>query len=122
FAVATFAMFALVAFLPATGGLASLVALTVALRSREFAVRVAIGADGRQIAARVLREAGRNALLGISLGLGLAVAGTRFLESLLFEVRPLDPATYGLVVAVVLATTVGASLVPARRARRIDVM
>ncbi len=122
FAVWTFAMFALVAFLLATGGLASLVALTVALRSREFAVRAALGARGRQIAGRVLYDAGRNGLLGILLGVGMAAAGTRWLESLLFEVRPLDPATYGFVAALVLVTTVAASLVPAHRARRVDVV
>jgi putative ABC transport system permease protein len=122
FAVWTFVMFALVAFLLATGGLASLVGLTVALRAREFAVRTALGAQGRQIAGRVLRDAAKNGLLGVSLGLGIAAAGTRWLESLLFEVQPLDPATYGVVVAIVLATTVAASLVPARRARRVDLV
>jgi predicted permease len=122
FAVWTFVMFALVAFVLATGGLASLVALTVALRSREFAVRTALGAQGRQIAGRVLRDAVKNGLLGVAFGLGIAAAGTRWLESLLFEVRPLDPTTYGVVVALVLATTVAASLVPARRARRVDLV
>jgi putative ABC transport system permease protein len=122
FAVWTFVMFALVAFVLATGGLASLVALTVALRSREFAVRTALGAQGRQIAGRVLRDAVKNGLLGVAFGLGIAAAGTRWLESLLFEVRPLDPTTYGVVVALVLATIVAASLVPARRARRVDLV
>jgi len=117
-----FTLFALLAFLLAAGGLFSLVALSVALRSREFAVRMALGARAGEISRRVLLRAGGQALLGVSLGVLAAALGTRWLASLLFEVRPLDPGTYAAVVAVVLAATAAASLLPARRASRLDPM
>jgi putative ABC transport system permease protein len=122
FATWMFVLFALLAFVLATGGLFSLVALNVAMRSREFAVRMALGAQARDISRRVVVEAGRPALLGIALGVLVAAVGTRWLASLLFEVRPLDPSTFVAVIAVVLAATVGASLLPARRASRLDPM
>jgi putative ABC transport system permease protein len=122
FAVWMFMLFAMLAFLLATGGLFSLVALNVALRSREFAVRMALGAPTSNISGRVLLEAGRHALLGASLGVLAAAVGTRWLASLLFEVRPLDLGTYTAVVVVVLAATAGASVLPAYRATRLDPM
>jgi putative ABC transport system permease protein len=122
FAVWMFMLFAMLAFVLATGGLFSLVALNVALRSREFAVRMALGAQTGDISRRVLVQAGRHALLGVVAGLLAATFGTRWLATLLFEVKPLDPGTYAAVVAVVLAATAGASLLPARRASRLDPM
>jgi putative ABC transport system permease protein len=122
FAVWMFMLFAMLAFVLATGGLFSLVALNVALRSREFAVRMALGAQTGDISRRVLVQAGRHALFGVVVGLLAATLGTRWLASLLFEVKPLDPGTYAAVVAVVLAATAGASLLPARRATRLDPM
>jgi putative ABC transport system permease protein len=122
FAVWTFTLFALLAFLLASFGLFSLVALTVALRSREFAVRRAFGAQARDISRRVLLQAGRQALVGAALGLAAAAAGARWLGSLLFEVRPLDAGTYAAVLVLVLAATAAAGLLPARRAARQDVM
>jgi ABC-type antimicrobial peptide transport system permease subunit len=112
----------MLAFVLAAGGLFSLVTLNVALRSREFAVRMALGAHARDITRRVLLDAGRHALLGVSLGVLAATLGTRWLASLLFEVRPLDLGTYAAVIAAVLTATAGASLVPALRASRLDPM
>jgi putative ABC transport system permease protein len=81
---------------------------------------MALGAQTGDISGRVLVQAGRHALLGVLLGLLAATLGTRWLASLLFEVRPLDPGTYVAVVAMVLAAMAGASLLPARRATRLD--
>jgi hypothetical protein len=122
FSVWMFMLFAMLATVLATGGLFSLVALNVALRSREFAVRMALGAQGRDISSRVVLEAGRHALLGVSLGVLAAGLGARWLASQLFEVQPLDLGTYAAVVAVVLAATASASLLPAYRASRLDPM
>jgi putative ABC transport system permease protein len=122
FATWMFMLFAMLAFVLAAGGLFSLVTLNVALRSREFAVRMALGAHARDITRRVLLDAGRHALLGVSLGVLAATLGTRWLASLLFEVRPLDLGTYAAVIAAVLTATAGASLVPALRASRLDPM
>ena len=71
---------------------------------------------------RVLFEAVRHVLLGASLGVLAAALGTRWLTSLLFEVRPLDLGTYAAVVAVVLAAAAGASVLPAYRASCLDPM
>jgi putative ABC transport system permease protein len=122
FAVWMFVLFAALAFLLATGGLFSLVALSVALRSREFAVRIALGAGASSITGRVLLEAGRRALLGTALGLAAAGAGSRWLASLLFEVAPIDVPTYAGAVAIVFAATLAAGLLPARSATRLDPM
>ena len=122
FAVWMFALFALVAFALAAGGLFSLVALAVALRSREHAVRMALGARPRDVSLRVLVQAARHALLGVALGLAAAALGAQALAALLFEVRPLDAATYAAVVAIVIAVTGAASLLPARRAGRQELM
>jgi hypothetical protein len=122
FATWMFMLFALLAFVLATSGLFSLVALNAALRSREFAVRMALGAQARDISSRVLLDAARHALLGVSVGVLAATLGTRWLSSLLFDVRPLDLGTYAAVVTAVLASTAGASLLPAVRASRLDPM
>jgi ABC-type lipoprotein release transport system permease subunit len=78
--------------------------------------------EARLAARRLGRAPGYTTAAAASLAIAIGAASTRWLESLLFEVRPLDPTTYGVVVALVLATTVAASLVPARRARRVDLV
>jgi putative ABC transport system permease protein len=120
FSVWMFTLSALLSIVLATGGLFSLVALNVALRSREFAVRMALGARARDISGQVLFAAGRHATLGLALGVAASALGTRWLASFLFEVEPLDPGTYAGVIGVVLMTTAAASLRPAYRATRLD--
>jgi predicted permease len=120
FSMWMFSLFAIAAFVLATVGLAGVASLDVVHRSREFAVRLAVGADRSDILARVLRSAATRLLVGTSLGLTVAIAASRGLRSVLFDVDPLDVTTYVSVIAVVTFVVAAASYVPARRAANID--
>jgi hypothetical protein len=116
FSAWVFALFAGLAFALAMLGLFSLVALDVANRSREFAIRMAVGATGNHIVNGVFRSAARRAGIGITGGLLAAALATRSLESLLFGVQLIDVLTYGSVVGLVAIAVAIASYLPARRA------
>lgn len=120
FSMWMFTLFSTFAFVLAVVGLFSIVSLDIAQRSREFAVRVAVGAQSRDIYRRVLGLAGRRTMLGVLVGMLLAVAGTRSIESILFGIDPLDPYTYTVVVVLVVSVMAAASYLPARRAAGID--
>lgn len=120
FSMWMFSLFAAMAFLLATVGLIGVVSLDVVHRSREFAVRLAVGADRWDIQTRVLRSAGQRLFAGTSIGLLVAAMGSRWLGSLLFDVDRLDTVTYGAVVAMVLLVVTAAAYVPARRAAGIE--
>jgi ABC-type antimicrobial peptide transport system permease subunit len=92
----------------------------VAGRTREIGIRMALGAAGREVHRTVMGSALRPALAGIALGSAGALGLARLLGADLYEVRPHDPLTYGLVALVLLAAAVGACAVPARRAARVD--
>jgi ABC-type antimicrobial peptide transport system permease subunit len=108
-------------FLAAVGLYAAL-AFSVARRRREIGIRMALGAAGRAIAEMVLRESGRMIAIGLTAGLAAAALLTRFLSGLLFGIAPLDPAAFGAVAAALGAVGLVASVLPARRAARIDPM
>jgi predicted permease len=116
FSMWTFSLFAALAFLLAAVGLVGVVSLDVVHRSREFAIRLALGASRSDIQTRVLRSAGRRLLAGTTAGLLVAVVVGRWLGSLLFDVDRLDTVTYGIVVALVAFVVTAAAYVPARRA------
>ncbi len=116
FSAWVFALFAGLAFALAMLGLFSLVSLDVANRRREFAIRMAVGATGRDIVSSVFRSAGARAAIGIAGGVAVAAIATRSLQSLLFDVALVDALTYGSVVALVAIVVAIASYVPARRA------
>ena len=96
-----FGLFAALAFVLATVGLFGVVSLDVLHRSREFAVRLALGAQRRAILGRVLRSAAVRVLTGVVLGVAVAAAASRWMRSLLFGIEPFDPVTYGVVVVMV---------------------
>ena len=81
---------------------------------------MALGADARNVRALVLRDGLRLALTGLGLGLCAALALTRLLRGLLFEVPPTDLATHAGVAVVLLAAALAACWIPARRASRLD--
>jgi putative ABC transport system permease protein len=83
---------------------------------------MALGASPGEILRLVLRQALMLAGLGIVIGFAGAAAVTRLLTSMLFGVKPGDPATYGAVIGIVLAAALLASYIPARRAMRVDPM
>ena len=101
-------------------GLYGVVAYAVARRTREIGVRVALGADGETIRRLVLTEGLKPTLLGLAAGVAVAVVGSRAMQSLLYGVEPLDPATFVAVPLVLLVVAVAAILAPARRATRVD--
>ena len=112
--------FAWIALVLAAAGLWALIAHAVARRTHEIGVRVALGAAPREVLRMV---AGRGVLLasiGIVLGLAASAAMTGVLQRVLFETRPTDPVTFATLAAVFLAVAVTASVLPARRALRID--
>jgi predicted permease len=115
-----FVLFAGVAFALAATGLFSLVALEVANRRREFAVRLALGATRGEILQTVVARAAWRAAVGLIAGLLVSVALTRGVRSLLFEVEVADLTTYLSVVALVVAVVLTAAGIPARRATRVD--
>lgn len=113
-------LFAAVALFLALLGVHGVLAYDVAQRRRELGIRMALGARRGDVLTRVLGDGLRFAVVGLVLGSLGALALSRFLEGLLFQVEPTDPATLGLVAGLVLATAVLASWIPALRATRID--
>jgi putative ABC transport system permease protein len=115
--LATFAGLAL--FLSALG-IYGVLAYDVSQRTREIGVRSAIGASRGQISSLILRQGLWKGGIGIALGLGGAALLSRSMTTLLFNVRPTDPAVYAAVSFVLIAVALLASYLPARRAARID--
>lgn len=103
-------------------GVYGLIACWVTARRGELAVRVALGANPRDLVGLVLDRAGRLVLGGVLGGVGAALVVSRAMQSQLFGVSPSDPLTYATVPVLVLAAGLLASLVPARRAARVDPM
>jgi len=115
-------LFALLALVLAAVGIYGVVSYSCSLRVHEFGVRVALGAERRDLLGMVIRQGAKLALIGVCVGLGGALLLTRFLSSMLYEVKPTDPLTL-IVVAVVLAVVaLAASFLPARRATKVDPM
>ena len=92
----------------------------VAQRTRELAVRMALGARQQELRRMVLREAAGLGAIGLALGLGGALLLSRALTTLLYSISPHDPLTLAGVGLLLLATTLVAGYLPARRATRID--
>ena len=114
--------FAAAALALAVIGIYGLIAYTVAQRTQEIGVRIALGAQGRNILALIVREGALLAVAGISIGLVVALWATRMLGSLLYGVGATDPLTYAAVAVLLGAISVAASYVPAQRAARVDPM
>jgi ABC-type antimicrobial peptide transport system permease subunit len=120
FGVWMFTVFAGLAVTLATVGLFSLVSLDVAQRRQELAVRLALGAQRRDIVRPVLLAAGGRVLAGIALGVFVSLSATRALGTLVFGIRTLDLATYAAVMFIMVLVVGVASYFPARRAANID--
>lgn len=115
-------IFAGMAVLLATIGVYGVVSYSVSQRTQEIGIRVALGAHTGDVARLVLREGVLLGILGVALGLAGAVASTRVLNSLLFEITPTDPLTLGTVAGLLMAVAIAATLIPARRATKVDPM
>lgn len=120
FALGLTAAFAAAAMLVAMLGVYGVLSYLVAQRSHEFGVRIALGARWADIERLVLGEAGRLIVLGLVIGISLALAGKRVLEGLLFGIRSTDPVTYLGMGALLALVALLACQVPAIRAARVD--
>jgi ABC-type antimicrobial peptide transport system permease subunit len=103
-------------------GIYGVLSYVVTQRTREIAVRMALGAERRRLRRMLVLQGGRIALIGVVVGVLTAFGVTRFLESLLFGVRAIDASTYVGMSSVMLAVALLASYVPARRASAVDPM
>jgi predicted permease len=112
--------FALIAIFLAGIGIHGLLSFTVANRSQEIGVRMAVGAQAGDILAMVLRESAWLAMAGTAVGVALAWAAGRALQSVLVGVQPLDLATWATAIVLVVCMTLAGSFVPALRAVRVD--
>jgi putative ABC transport system permease protein len=115
-----FEAFAAVALIMAAAGVYGLLSRRVAEQHRELGIRSALGATRRRIVGGVVRDGGRLAAAGVMLGGGAALALSRLLESLLFQITPGDPLTLVLSALLLGAVAASACLVPAWRAARSD--
>lgn len=122
FNLALMAAFSGLAVLLAAIGVYGLMSFSVEQRVGELGLRRALGGDSRDLLRMVLGRGATLAAMGIGLGLVGAVAASRLLQGMLYEVQPFDPGTFAALSATVLIVAVVAAYIPARRATRIDPM
>jgi putative ABC transport system permease protein len=120
FSLVLLGAFAAIAFLLSVVGIYGVTAYTVTQRTREIGIRMALGAQRRDMVMLVLRQGLLAVLGGVALGIAISAVLTRFLASMLFEVKPLDPATFMLVPVLLVGVAVLACWLPARRAMLVD--
>jgi hypothetical protein len=112
--------FAALGIVLATIGLYAAIAHSVSSRTREIGIRIAIGADARDVMWMVLRQGLAVIALGVVIGLPMAVLGSRLIRSLLYEVSPTDPVALGASTVLLAFVGLVAGLWPARRAAKLD--
>jgi ABC-type antimicrobial peptide transport system permease subunit len=117
-----FSVLALIALIVASVGLFAITAHGVVQRTQEIGVRLALGAQSGQLSWLFLRRTLLQIVLGVLVGLAGALGVSRLLQTYLRETSPRDPLTFGLVVALLTVVATMATLLPARRAARIDPM
>ena len=115
-----FGVLATVALLLAMVGIYGVIAYSVGQRTSEIGIRVALGAERREILTLILKHAFVLTIIGLLMGVGGAVALTRYLSTLLYGIRPTDPLTFAGVSLILATVALLASYLPARRAMRVD--
>ncbi len=114
--------FAVLSLMLASVGLYGVLSYLTMQRTGEIGVRMALGAERKQVLRLMLGDGLRPALYGLVLGLAVSTGAVRLIQSMLYGTRPLDPAIFAAVAAMLLVVAVFACLVPAWRASRIDPM
>ena len=117
-----FTLFGVLALVVAAIGVYSTVSYSVNRRTREFGVRIALGARAADVLRHVLVEGLRVSVVGTAVGVALALAAGKLVSSLLYGIAPSDPVSLTIVSAVLISIALVAALVPARRASRADPM
>lgn len=117
-----FVVFAGLALCLAIAGVYGVMAYTVGQRSKEFGLRIALGASTGSVVRLVLGQGLALTGIGLALGLAASTAGTRLLKSMLFEVQPNDPPTFAAVAILLTVVALLACYIPARRTTRVDPM
>jgi len=120
FALELLGVFAAVAFLLAAIGIYGVMAYTFSRRIGEIGLRMALGAQRSDILKIVLGEGARMVVFGVAAGLIGSAMLTRFLQTMLFEIKPTDPITFGVLTALLVSVALLACLIPAQRATRVD--
>jgi len=121
-AASMFSAFGVLALLLATVGVYALKAYDVSRRTREMGIRIALGASDGDVTGLVLREGAKTAVLGLTVGVLLAMGVGKLLSGLLFKVSPLDPVVLTAAALILGGSTIAASYLPARRATRVAPM
>jgi putative ABC transport system permease protein len=117
-----FVAFAALALVLGLIGIYGVLSFLVSKRTREIGIRLALGAQRRDVLWLVMKEGARFSLIGISLGLACALGITRLLASELYGISPIDPATFVTAAALMTSVTLLACYIPTRRAMRVDPM
>jgi putative ABC transport system permease protein len=120
FAMLLMSAFATIALLLAVIGVYGVVSYSVKQRTSEIGVRLALGANPRQVSRLIVQQSLMPVVAGLFAGLVLASLVTRLLSNQLFEISPIDPATFSIVSMILLGAAILASVIPARRVMRVD--
>ena len=116
------ASFAVLAAVLSAVGIYGVISYAVRQRTHELGIRMALGAQVGDVLKMIITQGLKLAAIGVALGLGAAWAMTRWMESLLFDVRPQDPLTFGAIAVALLLIALVACWIPARRATKVDPM
>jgi putative ABC transport system permease protein len=114
--------FAALALLLSVVGIYGVIAYSVGQRTHEFGIRMALGAQRHQLLLLVMRQNVWTLAVGLTVEVGGAIAVTRLMGSLLFEIGPSDPLTLSLMATALMMVALIASYIPARRAAEVDLM
>jgi ABC-type lipoprotein release transport system permease subunit len=115
-------LFAVIGVLLAAAGIYGLVSLLVSQRTQEIAIHIALGANPSAVARKMVLQACRWIALGATAGIVCALAVARWVNALLFGIKPNDPATLAEAALALLALGIIAAYIPARRAAKVDPM